>query len=331
MNHLRHPAEAPRFVPLINDKVFKLVFSEPANKDILIALLNILIPGKNIQDLTYLDKEIHGFVFQDKSTIFDVYCETDSHEQFVVEMQARGQEHFADRMLVYSTYPVREQIVRKFGSGLRGLMRRLRGKRKIDYTLLPIYMVSLTNFGMPHGSEAVLEDGLVSRYSIRDDHAGELMTDALHFVFFEIGRLPYKVGEESRCTSRLQKIACAIRYMAEYREVPAALRDEILVERMFEASTIANMTVKQRKYYDKSIMETWIDRQAQMDFAVNKAMKQGLEQGIAKGIEQGAARRNIEIARAMLKDHVDIKTVAKYSGISEKELQTLSSQEFLNK
>ena len=82
-------------------------------------------------------------------------------------------------------------------------------------------------------------------------------------------------------------------------------------------------------------METWIDRQAQMDFAVNKAMKQGLEQGIAKGIakgiEQGAARRNIEIARAMLKDHVDIKTVAKYSGISEKELQTLSSQEFLNK
>ena len=70
-------------------------------------------------------------------------------------------------------------------------------------------------------------------------------------------------------------------------------------------------------------METWIDRQAQMDFAVKNAMKQG--------IEQGAAQRNLEIARAMLKDHVDIKTVAKYSGISEKELQTLSSQEFLNK
>jgi predicted transposase/invertase (TIGR01784 family) len=199
----------------------------------------------------------------------------------------------------------------------------MRGKRKIDYTLLPIYMVSLTNFGMPHGSEAVLEDGLVSRYSIRDDVKGELMTDALHFVYFEIGRLRWRIGEESRCTSRLEKLACAIRYMAEYKEVPTALRDEILVERMFEASTIANMTVKQRKYYDKSIMETWIDRQAQMDFAVNKAMKQGLE--------QGAARRNLEIARAMLKDHVDIKTVAKYSGISEEELQTLSSQEFLNK
>ena len=33
MNHLRHPAEAPRFVPLINDKVFKLVYVSAENID----------------------------------------------------------------------------------------------------------------------------------------------------------------------------------------------------------------------------------------------------------------------------------------------------------
>ena len=67
-------------------------------------------------------------------------------------------------------------------------------------------------------------------------------------------------------------------------------------------------------------METWIDRQAQMDFAVNKAMKQGLEQGIAKGIakgiEQGAARRNIEIARAMRAKGYDIKSIVELTGIN---------------
>ena len=73
MKH-KHPLPAGRkYVPITNDKVFKLVFSEPANKDILILLLNILIPGKDIVDLTYLDKEHHGFVFKDKSTNFDVY------------------------------------------------------------------------------------------------------------------------------------------------------------------------------------------------------------------------------------------------------------------
>ena len=71
------------------------------------------------------------------------------------------------------------------------------------------------------------------------------------------------------------------------------------------------MTVKQRKYYDKSIMETWIDRQAQMDFAVKNAMKQG--------IEQGAARRNIEIARAMLAKGYDVKSIIELTGINPDE------------
>ena len=55
-------------------------------------------------------------------------------------------------------------------------------------------------------------------------------------------------------------------------------------------------------------METWIDRQAQMDFAVKNAMKQGLE--------QGAARRNIEIARAMRAKGYDIKSIVELTGIN---------------
>ena len=106
--------------------------------------------------------------------------------------------------------------------------------------------------------------------------------------------------------------------MAEYKEVPTALRDEILVERMFEASTIANMTVKQRKYYDKSIMETWIDRQAQMDFAVKNAMKQG--------IEQGATQRNFEIARAMLALGLERDIICKSTGLTEDEIMRLGSE-----
>ena len=71
------------------------------------------------------------------------------------------------------------------------------------------------------------------------------------------------------------------------------------------------MTVKQRKYYDKSIMETWIDRQAQMDFAVNKAMKQGLE--------QGATQSRMEIARAMLAKGYDVKSIIELTGINPDE------------
>ena len=287
MKHTHSLPAGRKYVPITNDKVFKLVFSEPANKDILIHLLNILIPGKDIVDLTYLDKEHHGFVFKDKSTNFDVYCKAKSGERFVVEMQGEGQKSFADRILYYSTYPIREQLIeRGTVARLRRLLDRIGQRRKnMDYALTPVYMVSITDFGMPHpsGDGEVLEDGLVSRYSIRDDHKGELMTDALHFVFFEIGRLPYRPGEEDRCTTGLQKIAFAMKYMAEYREVPAALRDEILVERIFEASTIANMTPKQRKYYDRNVMETIIDRQAKLDYAREEAKKEIARKMLGKG------------------------------------------------
>ncbi len=300
-----------RFAPITNDKVFKLILTEESNKPILIELLNVLIPDKHIVNLKYLDKERHGFVFQDKTTIFDVYCESDAGERFVVEMQAHGQKFFADRMLVYATYPIREQIVSRFGSPVRQLVGRLvRRKQQVDYSLLPVYMVSITNFVLPHET-AVLEDGLVSRYSIRDDYEGEQLTNALHFVFFELGRLPYKVGEESKCETRLQKIACAMRYMQEYKEVPQALREEILVNQLFEAFTLANMTVKQRKYFDKNVMETWIDKYAQIDYAR----------------EEGSAQRSVEIARAMLADGINPSIVSKYTGLSPEEIAALKDHQ----
>ena len=60
-----------------------------------------------------------------------------------------------------------------------------------------------------------------------------------------------------------------------------------------------------------------------LEEGVKQGIAKGIEQGLEQGIEQGAAQRNLEIARAMLKDHVDVKTVAKYSGLSEDELAGL--------
>ena len=309
-----------RYVPITVDKVFKLIFSEPVHKGILIRLLNILIPDKHIVDLKYLDKEHHGFVFSDKTTIFDVYCEADNGEQFVVEMQGRGQAAFADRSLFYSTYPLREQMMRRKQTILDRVSDLLKRTRpKIDYRLTPVYMVSITDFAMPHQSDVALEDGLVSRYSIRDDHCGELMTDALHFVYFEIGRLPYKIGEEGKCRTRLEKIAMAMRYMEEYREVPEALKDEILVGELFDASAVANMTLKQRKYYDRNCMETWIDKYAQLDYAEAEGYKKGLEQGI----ERGSSRSKVEIAIAMLTKGYDVSSIADITGLSDQEIKSL--------
>ena len=94
-----------RYANIMYDTAFKLVFGSEANKSLLIELLEALIPGKKISDVTFHDKEIPGYFVGDKKTVFDLFCTTERKESFIVEMQLHGQRFFTDRVLFYSTYP----------------------------------------------------------------------------------------------------------------------------------------------------------------------------------------------------------------------------------
>ena len=50
------------------------------------------------------------------------------------------------------------------------------------------------------------------------------------------------------------------------------------------------------------------------------AYEDGFKAGEAKGVEQGIEQRNVEIAKAMLLDGMDIALVVKYSGLSAEEI-----------
>ena len=55
-----------------------------------------------------------------------------------------------------------------------------------SYTLNDVFIISFLNFALVHDSS--WEEKAVSSYSIREDSNGEKMTDALHFIFVELGR-----------------------------------------------------------------------------------------------------------------------------------------------
>lgn len=63
-----------RYIDLMFDRGFKRVFGKPANKDILIAFLNEVIPDKHIVDLTYLNTEKEGLGPESHKSVFDVQC-----------------------------------------------------------------------------------------------------------------------------------------------------------------------------------------------------------------------------------------------------------------
>ena len=99
-----------RYISLLTDFGFKRVFGTVPNKDLLIDFLNSLFDGEQVvKDVTFLNSEHVGDVRSERKAIFDVYCENEQGEKFIVEMQNAYQTFFKDRSLYYATFPIREQ------------------------------------------------------------------------------------------------------------------------------------------------------------------------------------------------------------------------------
>ena len=108
------------FANILYDDTFKVVVCAPGNEALLIGLIETLIPGKSIRSLKIIDKEQHGLVISDKNVTFDLFCTSDDGEQFIVEMQNAPQRNYADRMLSYATYPIRNQLAVKLDKTANG-------------------------------------------------------------------------------------------------------------------------------------------------------------------------------------------------------------------
>ena len=64
----------------------------------MISFLNALLikydKPERVKDVTYLNTEDAGDVRKDKRIVFDLKCETQDGDYFIVEMQKRGQVYF---------------------------------------------------------------------------------------------------------------------------------------------------------------------------------------------------------------------------------------------
>jgi predicted transposase/invertase (TIGR01784 family) len=101
-----------KYINPFTDFGFKKLFGEEANKDLLIDFLNEVLQLKDkIKHLNYLKNEQLGDSVIDRKAIFDLYCESDSGEKFIVEIQKAKQQFFKERSLYYSTFAIQEQAL----------------------------------------------------------------------------------------------------------------------------------------------------------------------------------------------------------------------------
>lgn len=257
-----------RYISLLTDFGFKRIFGTAPNKELLICFLNSLFDGKQvIKDVKYLNNEHLGDVYVARKAIFDVYCEGENGEKFIVEMQNAYQEFFKDRSLFYFTFPIREQAVK--GSDW-------------DFQLNHVYTVALLNFDMK--DEAFDADAMCHYVKLCDTTTHKVFYEKLDFIFVEISKFQ---KSEDELETFYDKWLYVLKNLSVLTDRPKALRDKVF-DRLFEEAEIARFTPRELREYEDSC-KAYRDLKNSLDTALRQGHAKGLEEGLAKGREEGLA------------------------------------------
>ena len=126
------PKFREKYLNAFTDYGFKKIFGEDLDNDILLDFLNELLKDKEgeIVKITYLKNDQEGKTQIDRKAIFDIYCENEKGEKFIVEMQKTKQNFFKDRTLYYATFPIQEQAY----------------KTGWNFELKAVYLVAILDF-----------------------------------------------------------------------------------------------------------------------------------------------------------------------------------------
>ena len=299
-----------RYISLLTDFGFKRIFGSAPNKDLLICFLNSLFNGRQVvKDVKYLNPEHVGDVYTDRKAIFDVYCEGENGEKFIVEMQNAYQAYFKDRSLCYSTFPIREQAPK--GSDW-------------DFKLNHVYTVALLNFNM--NEDAFDKEKIRHHVQLCDTATHKIFYDKLEFIYVEIAKFNKTLGE---LETLYEKWLYALKNLYKLTQRPKELCDKVF-DRLFEEAEIAKFTPQEIREYEAS-KKAYRDIKNSIDTAkqegkqegLAEGMELGMKKGMKKGMEKGKNERSLEIAKTMLADGVDINLIMKYSGLTQEQIDKL--------
>lgn len=294
-----------KYINPYTDFGFKKLFGTPLNKDLLISFLNSLFDGKEVvRDLTYLNGESLGNGYGDRRAIFDVYCENEQGETFIVEMQKAEQQFFKDRSVFYSTFPIQNQ-------GKKGIW---------NFKLKGVYTIGILDFVFPNHEYP--QDSLRHEVKLVDVDDKHVFYDKLTFLYLEMPK--FTKGEEELKTL-YDKWLFVLHNLSRLMKRPATLQERIFT-RLFEQAEIARYTPEERQDYEDSL-KVYRDMKNVLDTAElrgrEKGRKEGRREGRKEGIEQGTFEERRKNAKAMKALGLPLETIVKVTGMSADDIDKL--------
>ena len=292
-----------RYINVLTDYGFKKVFGD---KEVMTAFLtDLLQPKSPIQDITFLDKEHDGIAEYERGVIYDLLCQTEDGEEFIVEMQNRNQAQFSDRIIYY--------LSRSFSSQGE------KGNVAWDFRLKPVYGIFFLNFHLKG-----FEQRTVRTVQLKVEETGELFSDKLKVFTLELPN--YRKMKEEDCKTRIDYWLYNITNLETMTTNIPFQQQQPAFKKVGNIAELVRMTPEELKQYNISI-DSYRTNLSVMKNERAEGIAEGLAKGLAKGRAEGRAEGIAEglakAAKRMLAIGIPVEQISLATGLSVNEIMTI--------
>jgi predicted transposase/invertase (TIGR01784 family) len=275
-----------KYINPFTDFGFKKIFGEEASKPLLIDFLNALLPQNiKIVDLNFKNTEQLGQTDADRIAIYDIYCENENGEKFIVELQKAKQNYFKERTIYYSTFPIREQAE----------------KGEWNYNLKAVYCVGILDFTFDDYENEPEKSEVVHTIKLKNQN-GKTFYDKLTYIYLE---MPNFKKQEADLKTRLDKWLYFIKHLEDFQSIPTVFKDEVFTQ-AFEKAELAKFGQAELDNYEYSL-KTYRDLKGVIDTA----------------FDEGKIEGKIEVAKKLKLKGLSSSDIADLTGLTKSEIDNL--------
>jgi predicted transposase/invertase (TIGR01784 family) len=275
-----------KYINPFTDFGFKKIFGEEASKPLLMDFLNALLPEEHtISDLTFKNTEQLGQTESDRKAIYDIYCENDRGEKFIVELQKAKQNYFKERTVYYSTFPIKEQAE----------------KGEWNYNLNAVYCIGILDFTFDDYAAEPERSDVIHTVKLKNQY-GNIFYDKLTYIYLE---MPNFVKEESLLNTRLDKWLYFIKHLEDFQSIPHIFNNDI-ISQAFEKAELSKLNAIEVDNYENSLK-------------IYRDLKGVLDNARDEGILEG----KLAVAKELFKNGVSLEIIMLSTGLTKEQLSGL--------
>ena len=285
---------------------FKAVFGDENNKDVVIGVLNMLLPEHHkVTDITYLRTELQGQIITNREFRYDFVCRDTNGLTFIVEMQCYDEAYWFKRCVSYCCRSYDRLTVK--------------GAKKNDTTLIPkgydvppLFFIGFMGAEVRHEDKQAWDGRFISEYTFMEKTTHELQDETIIIIFAELNRFN---KSEKECVTAQDKLMYLFKNISKLENDKTWDRDRFW-QRFFKACEIAAFNEEKRTQYEQDMYD-----ERRLYGQLTASYNNGLAEGREKGLVEGREAERLENAKKLVASGIDIDLVCSTLGVDKSMLQ----------